>query len=847
MNEVFKLLGEIAIKGSEKANEQIDKFRDKGKALGSTLTTWGGRLTSFGDGMYKVGKAVTLGATVPLAGLVAMSARTSINFIKLYESTMIVFERMLGGKDAAKQLYGSLLDIAKASTFSQEIFLTASKRLIGFGVSADNTKKYMQAAADAVTAFGGTSEDIDRISYAFGKISNKGKVTMEELNMVMEAGIPATKILANQYGVTQEEIMKMISDGVLPAEEALGKLTEGIENGTDGAAGMTKAMAGMAKSMKGKTLTGVLDSARTSIRSFALSLLGMNPTLKETDEGYAESQKRIAQLTAAISTINKIIPLMAKVLQPVNVAIGNFLDKMIGTKPVFNEVTGEWENLSGTLEKFRSYLEKTDPEVLARLGKVILGLAIAGPILMGVGKGISIIGSASTAIGNAITWLSKLKFETLTTAAAQRILKIAMFGVIGILVLLAAYIGKTGMTADELSSKITGFVENAVGVVSKVAGMIPTIIPVIVKGLITLVQSLAATLPSLIPVIINGAMALLMGIVTAIPQIIPPVIDGLMSLILTLGQMLPTLIPILIDGAILLFMAIATAIPQIIPPLTEALPLIIGAIVNALIAAAPQVLRSTKILFAGLLKAIPPIIVGVVTILKMLPSKAWGALSGILPYLIKLGIQMRSKGISAAREAMNGIIGKLKEIPEKAREAGENIAKGLWNGIKSLKDWVISQVAAMGKSILGGLKKALKLGSPSKETFQFGIWFVQGFVNAVKKVGSLASEVATSVGQSALYALNSELSAPLEMPSVDMAYSISPNSSSDSVNVTQLVLDKLSNISGSTSINSSDIVRLAETIASSVKEQLNGLVMMINNREIGRMIDERIKELGYAR
>lgn len=364
----------------------------------SSLDKIAGKMNQFGSRMKSFGKDL-MPVSIGVAGIGTLAAKTSVDFIKLYESTMIVFDKMLGGKDAANELYSELLNVAKASTFSQETFLTAGKRLVGFGLSADQTTRYLQATANAVTAFGGSSESIDRVSYAMGKIATRGKVTMEELNMIMEAGIPATKMLANQYGVTTDELSDMISSGALPATEALDKLTDGIENGTDGVNGMTQAMGGMAAAMKGKTLTGAFDSMNSSIRSFSLGLTGMNPTLKETDAGYAESQKRIEQLTASLSTINQIIPMCQTVFQGLTDGIGKLLDKMIGVNAVFNDATGQWENVGGVLGDLKSKLENTDPEKLKQIGNAILGLAAAGPILMGVGKGVETLGGITSALG----------------------------------------------------------------------------------------------------------------------------------------------------------------------------------------------------------------------------------------------------------------------------------------------------------------------------------------------------------------------------------------------------------------------------------------------------------------
>lgn len=374
-------------KGFAKAQASLRTLSDKVGAVGSTLSGIGRSL---------------LPVTAGFAGMGAAAVKTTVDFTKLYESTMIVFEKMLGGKDAANGLYDSLLKTAKASTFSQETFLRCGKQLVGMGLSAQDTTKYMQAVSDAVSGFGGTSANIEQVAEAFAKISTTGKIYTEDINQLANNGIDAMRILANSYGVTTDEMRSMVSDGAVPAKDALDRLADGIENGTDGVNGATQAMAGLAAAMKGKTLTGALDSLNTGFRSFSQNLTGINPALKETDAGYAESKARLDQLTAAISTVAGLLPQLSTLFSGVTDAIGTMLDKLVGTNSVYDEAAGKWENVGGLLGTIQDKLNNTDPEKLKTLGSIIAGLAAGGPILMAVGGGVSKLSSATGLLSGAV-------------------------------------------------------------------------------------------------------------------------------------------------------------------------------------------------------------------------------------------------------------------------------------------------------------------------------------------------------------------------------------------------------------------------------------------------------------
>lgn len=65
------------------------------------------------------------------------------------------------------------------------------------------------------------------------------------------------------------------------------------------------------------------------------------------------------------------------------------------------------------------------------------------------------------------------------------------------------------------------------------------------------------------------------------------------------------------------------------------------------------------------------------------------------------------------------------------KEIGENIVKGLWNGVNDMIDWVVGKVKGFGKSVLNGIKDALGIHSPSRETYWIGEMMNKGLINAI--------------------------------------------------------------------------------------------------------------------
>lgn len=102
---------------------------------------------------------------------------------------------------------------------------------------------------------------------------------------------------------------------------------------------------------------------------------------------------------------------------------------------------------------------------------------------------------------------------------------------------------------------------------------------------------------------------------------------------------------------------------------------------------------------------------------------------------IQLGIDKIKNAFSKLKDWISNIWKSIKNVfsnmGTNMSNIGSNIAKGLWNGLKSMKDWVINKVKDMGKSILNGLKKVLGISSPSREFAIVGKYSAEGYVEGL--------------------------------------------------------------------------------------------------------------------
>lgn len=152
----------------------------------------------------------------------------SINFNAQMEQARIGFTTMLGSAQQAGIFLKDLSRFAARTPFEFPELLDASKRMLAMGFAAGEVLPMMEAVGNAAAGLGLGRDGINRITLALGQMRAKAKVSGEEMRQLTEAGVPAWEILAEAMGKSTAEVMKLSERGLIPANEAIQMLTEGM-------------------------------------------------------------------------------------------------------------------------------------------------------------------------------------------------------------------------------------------------------------------------------------------------------------------------------------------------------------------------------------------------------------------------------------------------------------------------------------------------------------------------------------------------------------------------------------------------------------------------------------------
>lgn len=290
-----------------------------------------------------------------------------------------------------------------------------------------------------------------------------------------------------------------------------------------------------------------------------------------------------------------------------------------------------------------------------------------------------------------------------------------------------------GGVLDGLLSKVT---EVAAGVVSKVGELLPQILPKLAVMLSGIIQNLVGMLPSLL----EAAKTLFLGIVQAIGPTVVTLLGELPKIVDAVLSALSDAIPIILSAAEQALGMIISAIPSVLSGLSASLPKIIKSILDFLIDNAPKIQTAAKNMLMKIVEAIPSIvsslasnlgkiIASIITILgdsaPKIFSTAFSMLGEILKAIPKIGAQL----VSNAPQIITSIVKGLSSGAKALYNVGVDMIKGLWDGIKSVKDWIFGKIEGFfNKTIVGGVKKLLGIASPSKVFAKMGEYSAEGYL-----------------------------------------------------------------------------------------------------------------------
>lgn len=217
--------------------------------------------------------AMKIGAAVAAAGAAVGGyvLKTGIGYNQQMDDYTANMQTLLGGVDKAEAKIKELSDMAAKTPFELPTLVDATQTLLAFGVKAEDSTGILKSLGDISL---GNASKLETLTRAYGKMSSTGKVTLENVQMMIDAGFNPLNLIAERNHMTMESLYKAISDGKVPFEELTWAIQKATSEGGQYFNGMETAS---------KTLTGRLSTLKENWSAFlALLTKPAYETLRDT-------------------------------------------------------------------------------------------------------------------------------------------------------------------------------------------------------------------------------------------------------------------------------------------------------------------------------------------------------------------------------------------------------------------------------------------------------------------------------------------------------------------------------------------------------------------------------------
>lgn len=217
--------------------------------------------------------AMKIGAAVAAAGAAVGGyvLKTGIGYNQQMDDYTANMQTLLGGVDKAEAKIKELSDMAAKTPFELPTLADATQTLLSFGVKAEDSTGILKSLGDISL---GNASKLETLTRAYGKMSSTGKITQENIQLMIDAGFNPLNLIAERNHMTMEKLNEAISDGKVPFDELTWAIQKATSEGGQYFNGMETAS---------KTLTGRLSTLKENWSAFlALITKPAYETLRDT-------------------------------------------------------------------------------------------------------------------------------------------------------------------------------------------------------------------------------------------------------------------------------------------------------------------------------------------------------------------------------------------------------------------------------------------------------------------------------------------------------------------------------------------------------------------------------------
>ena len=229
--------------------------------------------------------------------------QSGVDYNASMESYLTNFKVMLGNEELAATKLAELRKMAAATPFALSDLTDGTQTLLQFGIAADDTTDVLKQLGDISL---GNADKLQTLVRAYGKMSSAKKVTLENVNMMIDAGFNPLNQICDATGESMSDLYKRISDGRVSFEELQYAVQAATSEGGQFYNGMLEASQTFSGRMS--TLKDNVAALTGELTSGLFAALGdLVVKLNDVVTSFLDSDEKMAQLKDTIGIATSVV------------------------------------------------------------------------------------------------------------------------------------------------------------------------------------------------------------------------------------------------------------------------------------------------------------------------------------------------------------------------------------------------------------------------------------------------------------------------------------------------------------------------------------------------------------
>lgn len=291
-------------------------------------------------GLAKGGMSVLAGAIGSVTAALGAGAVAGMKYNASIETYQTSFEVMTGSAEKAAEVIDRLKKVGAETPFELPDLADTTQLLMNYGLTADEAMDKMMMLGDISQ---GSADKMSRIAMAYGQMSSAGKVQLEDIKQMIEAGFNPLQEISETTGESMSSLYDRISKGTISVDEITasmqrataegGKYYQSMEKQSQTFSGLISTLKDNAQQLLGEVVQPISDSMVSTLLPAAIDSINQMTTAFQTQgvEGLiqAGSQILVNLLTGIAQGLPNVITTALQIIQALITNLNLNLPQMI--------------------------------------------------------------------------------------------------------------------------------------------------------------------------------------------------------------------------------------------------------------------------------------------------------------------------------------------------------------------------------------------------------------------------------------------------------------------------------------------------------------------------------------